>query len=159
MRFARQEHLTARELIGGTFIELRDAARPVLIFLGLMLVLDAADALIDDEIVGAGLFLGELVVFFVGEFLLFQIMLRRSDGIGRPPPLAMVRFVGLALIVLLGVGLATNSSSSPGSSSARAGSWRPACWCPSGQVYSPRWVAATRRPRAIPLRSASPRSG
>jgi hypothetical protein len=93
--------LTPGELITAAFAELKESRREVLIYLGGFLFLEIAAATAPGplRIVGGA---GGLVAFgayFVGQYLLYRLMLRRAGFVSTDGRMRIFRFIALAIVI------------------------------------------------------------
>lgn len=113
MAFIQREKLSTRDLIAGSFAVLGRNWRLIALLLAVLFALffatDVSPAPAD-----AILATLTLVAFFAGEYLLFQAMLREERYSPVGDRLRIFRFVGLAIMVSLGVSLAMNLLVIPG---------------------------------------------
>jgi hypothetical protein len=93
--------LSTGELIRAALEELTENRREVLLYLGAFLVVDIAGALIT-RAVGDVAGLGTLLVlpgYFLAQYLLYRVMLRRAGHAGGDGRMRIFRFVALAVVI------------------------------------------------------------
>jgi hypothetical protein len=114
LAYAQRENLATGELIAGTFAELAANWKPALIYLAAIGALNALDEAVAPAALQGVLSLGILVAYFVGQYLLFETMLRNAQLLPRDGSRRFFRFTGLAFVVLFAVLLATQLFVIPG---------------------------------------------
>jgi hypothetical protein len=106
MAAAQPEILSTGEMIRGAFAVLRDNARPVLIYLAVMIAAGVLGDMLPYYGIGDILSLAQVPLFFVAQYLLFEAMLRNANMLAPDARRRVFGFVGQALVVTLGVTIA-----------------------------------------------------
>lgn len=89
------------ELITAAFAELKESRREVLIYLGGFLILEVAAATAPGplRIVGGASGLVALGAYFVAQYLLYRVMLRRAGFVSADGRMRIFRFVAMAIVI------------------------------------------------------------
>lgn len=105
MAYLDRRQIAFGDVMSGTFARIGDNWRAVLIYLVAMVAMNAATGILATLSPVLGGVFGVATVFggFAGQYLLFRAMLLQSRLIGRDMPFKVFRFMGMALVAVVGV--------------------------------------------------------
>lgn len=99
MSFLDRPQLSAGELITAAFGELANSGREILIYLAAFLGLEIAGALLPTSPVAGLVGLALLGAYFVGQYLLYRTILRRSGHVPPDGRIRIFRFIAIAIVI------------------------------------------------------------